>query len=651
MKSPTRENIIFGSIVLIAFVMRVWNYWDWSFTHDELSAIVRLKYDSIQNLISEGIRVDGHPAFVQLLLYFWTNSFGLSEAVVRLPFILAGTASVALLFLIARHWFGLTTACFSSLALASLGFPILYSQLARPYSFGLLFSLLAVWCWTRLLFGPGNKIYIRAVLYGIATALCMLTHYFAFLFSIIVAFSGLFFLKKETRKPYVLAGIVSILIFSPHISISLHQLGIGGVGQWLAKPEKDFLWKYILAGLNDSPLVVVSVAVISLLSVLVYHLTIAFSRFQALSLVWFLAPFLAGYYYSHEINPVLQYSTLLFSFPFCLLFIFSFFKEHKAKFNSTSYISFGIILLFSTVIEKNFYKREDFGVFKELNRAVVELQKKYGSKDLAIVLNTSDKDIFDFYFQQNKESVKFDFYAGDDSTYIPKMLKKVAECTSPYFIYAWSNFRNPYEIPEIIKRKYPCVVYDEQHFNSQLTLFGKGDSCSRDTVFFATTGFESATPHFTFDTTGIDTARTHTDKHALHIQAKNKYCITLRKTVKQLFTTNSCVSISAWIYAPEKFDAQLVIDIGQPTGKRDWQAKLLPKFIRPPSSAIIPPSGGGGDWYQIFATFELPSGAFPDDEVKLHLWNPGENSFYLDDVTVSSFADSKYEYYKTSYRK
>ncbi|TAL58374.1 MAG: glycosyltransferase family 39 protein [Bacteroidetes bacterium] len=642
MRKPLeKENIIFASIILIAFFMRIWNYGSWSFTHDELGAFVRLDYSSFSELIAQGIRDhDTHPAFTQLFIFLWEKMFGLSEASIRFPFILAGTGSVALLFYIAKKWFGLTAAYLSSLSLAILEFPVLYSQLARPYSFGLFFSLLTVWCWTRFLFESDHKVYRKAVYYGIATALCMLTHYFAFFFAMIIALTGFFFLKKETWKPYLLSGIIAIAVFLPHISVSLHQFSMGGIGEWLAKPGRDFLWKYILYGLNDSPLVVITIAIISMLSVLIYHLDISFSKFQAICVAWFLLPFLAGYYYSVEINPVLQYSVLIFSFPFLLLFLFSFFKEYKEKFNNLSYASLGIVLLFSTVIEKNFYKREDFGVFKEINRAVAEFQKKYGGENITTVLNTSSKDIFDFYFQQNNELIKFDFYAGDDSSYVADMLKKVDECETPYFIYGWSNFRSPYEIPEIIKRKYPCIIYDEQHFNSQITLFGKDDTCRRDTIFLATTGFENTSPLFSFDTTGIDTVQMHSGKHSLNIKPKDKYCITLRKTAKQLFKTNSCISISAWVYTKEKFDAQLVMDIGQPTGKRDWQAKLLPKFIK-----------NAGQWQQIFATFELPTNAYPDDEVKIHLWNPGKNSFYLDDVTISSFTDSRYDPYAPSFRK
>lgn len=644
--------------------MRLWNYWNWSFTHDELGAFVRLNYTSFSEWIAQGVRDnDTHPAFTQIFIFLWAKLFGLSEASIRLPFILAGTGSVALLFYIARKWFGLTTAYFASLSLALLEFPILYSQLARPYSFGLFFSLLAVWCWTRLLFGNGSKIYLKAVFYGMATVLCMLTHYFAFFFAMIVALTGFFFIKKETWKPYIVSGLVAIALFIPHISISLHQFSMGGIGQWLSKPEKDYLWKHILYGFNDSPLVVIIIAVISILSILIYHLEISFSKYQAICIAWFLTPFLAGYYYSVYVNPVLQHSTLLFSFPFLLLFLFSFFKESKIKFNDISLGSLGVILLFSTVIEKKFYKREGFGVFKEINQAVIALQKKHGKENITIALNTTSKEIFDFYFQQANESVDYDFFAGDDSLFIPDMLKKIEDSKTPYFMYGWSNFKNPFEIHEIIKRKYPCVIYDEQHFNSQLTLFGKNDSCKRDTISHTHIGFELSSQgrkrEIKYDTTQIDTINVHSGKYSLSIKSKNKYGITLRGIVKQLFKDNAgCINVSAWIYTQGKFNAQLVMDIGQPTGKRDWKAKLLPKFINLPSPRTTEESkvgsiarGSGVRWQQVFATFELPSSAFPDDEVKIHIWNPGKNSFYLDDITISSFADSKYDPYAPSYRK
>ena len=636
-----KESSYLYLILFIASVLRFYNYNNWSFTHDELAALVRLNYNSLSELIREGIQnSDTHPAFVQVLLFTWSKIFGKSEAAIRLPFVIAGIASVALTYFISKKWFGLATACFSSLAIAILDFPILYSQLARPYSFGLFFSLLAVWCWTKLLFGEGKKMLLKTIAYGIATSLCMLTHYFAFFFAMVIAATGFLFLKKENWKYYLLSGVIAILIFLPHIPISLLQFGKGGVGEWLAKPDSNYLWIFMLYAFNDSSFVFIAIIIISLLSLLIYHLDLSFSKFHFICIAWFLLPFLAGYYYSVKVNPVLQYSTLLFSFPFLPIFIFSFFKEGNKKLNNILLISTGLILLYSTIIEQKFYKQETFGVFREIDQAVAGIQKKYGNKNITTVLNTSDRGIFNFYFERWNVTIPYEFYTGDEPDFIRQMLNKMDSCSTTYFLYGWSNFRSPYEIPELIKRKFPCIVYDEKHFNAQITLFKKSDTCKRDIVFFSHIGFEKENINsFEFDSAKIDTAHFHFGSHSLQVESKNEFCITLKTNVSAIFRQNNVVNISAWVFPADTFNTQAVMDIGD-NKSHEWKAIILKPFVK----AI-------GKWQEVFATFELPASVFPDEEVKIYLWNPGKNSFCLDDFTVSSFSDSKYDYYAPSFRK
>src|SRR5690606_31293576 len=105
-------------------------------------------------LIDLGVCKDTHPAGVQVFLFYWIKLFGISEAAVRLPFVIAGILSVLLVYLIAKRWFNETVALLSAAAIAFLEFPITYSQLARPYASGLLFSLL---CYAgRHLFSTDN---------------------------------------------------------------------------------------------------------------------------------------------------------------------------------------------------------------------------------------------------------------------------------------------------------------------------------------------------------------------------------------------------------------------------------------------------------------------------------------------------------------
>ena len=67
-------------ILLIALALRFYNYADWSLSNDELSALNRLRYNNINDLIQFGVKTDYHPLGVQLFLYYWVNIFGDSEA-------------------------------------------------------------------------------------------------------------------------------------------------------------------------------------------------------------------------------------------------------------------------------------------------------------------------------------------------------------------------------------------------------------------------------------------------------------------------------------------------------------------------------------------------------------------------------------------
>lgn len=647
MLNDRHEKIIFISIILLASILRIWNFWGWSYTHDELGAFVRLNYNSFSELYSKGVGSDTHPAFTQIFLFFWTKIFGYSEFLVRLPFVMAGIGSVVLIYFIAKKWTGVTAAYFSSSCFAIISFPVLYSQLARPYSFGLLFVLLAAWCWTNLLFGSNKKIFLRSVYYGIATALCMLTHYFSFFSAMIIAATGFLFLKKETWKPYLLSGLIAFLLFSPHIPMTLNQFSMGGVGEWLSKPESDYFWKYIQYAFNESALLVCVVAALSLASILLYHNAISYNKFQIISITWFILPFLAGYYYSAYINPVLQYSTLLFSFPFLLLPLFSFFRDEKKRVNNILLISFGAVLLYTTLFEQKFYKKEFFGVFKEINQKATEWSEKAGNENVTMALNSSGKFVMDFYFKKSGKEIPFYYFAGDDPLFNSEMLALVGSSSTPYFIYGWSNFRSPYEIPELIKRKYPCIIEDEKHFNSQITLFKKSDSCKRDTLFFSTADFEKYNPVFWYDESKTDTLNFQSGKRSLNIDSDYAYCVILKTTVKKLcgwvlydLGKTVCVNASVQLFSENDFNAQIVMEVGSDGGKKEWQTKLLNSFVRKK-----------GKWQEAFVTFEFPANVYPDDEVTIYLWNPGKNDFRADNFTVSSFADSRYNYYETTYRK
>ena len=328
------EETALAIILLIGAVFRFYHLGYTSLSNDELSALVRTRFTSFSELIEKGVAVDGHPAFVQVLLYYWTKIFGDGVFAIRFPFAVAGIFSILFLYLLGKKWFSKATGLFAAAAFSTLEFPLLYSQTARPYIFSVLFVLMAAYFWTKVLFenvidrNRKNKTHLL-VAYILSMSACMYTHYFSFLMAAVIGITGLLFMTKENRKEYILSGAVILVLFLPHLSIFFTQLNIGGVGLWLGKPDENFLRNFISYSLNDSDLLFYLFFGICVASFIYFRKTLVITRYHWFSIGWFLVLFFIGYYYSVLRNPVLQTSTLLPGFPFLLLFVFSFIPEHS----------------------------------------------------------------------------------------------------------------------------------------------------------------------------------------------------------------------------------------------------------------------------------------------------------------------------------
>ncbi|HAL65688.1 MAG TPA: hypothetical protein DCP10_08990, partial [Bacteroidales bacterium] len=205
-------DAIFVLIILVGAVLRLYDFSHWSLSNDELSALNRLRFDSFSDLIQNGVRPDYHPAFTQVFLYYWTTIFGLQTFWVRLPFVLIGIASIGLVYAIGKQWFNAATGLYASLFIAVLPFTILYSQLARPYSFGLFFTLLTAYFWGKyfLFHRHGSGIIIG---FSLSAALAMYTHYFSFMMAGFFVLASFLFLSRENWKGFLISLLIIFLLY------------------------------------------------------------------------------------------------------------------------------------------------------------------------------------------------------------------------------------------------------------------------------------------------------------------------------------------------------------------------------------------------------------------------------------------------------
>lgn len=308
-----------GLIILWAAVLRLWNYGQMGLSHDEFSALIRTHYNSFSELISKGVITDTHPAGVQVFLWFWVEFSGESSLLIKLPFILMGIASIALCYAVAAHWFGKHTALWTSSFLAVTQMGVLMSQLARPYSPGLFFVLLAAWSWIRYS-ASSRKGWL--IPFSISLAAAAYSHYFALLQAGLLVIVLFVLAERKQRTALLTSAAAAVILFLPYIPSFLFQLKKGGIGTVLGKPNLAFATEYIGILGNYSILFGTLISVGVALSVL--RGPGAFlSKKGLLVLSLGLAPAVIGTVYSLAVNPVLMERSLYFSLPFLMMALFA----------------------------------------------------------------------------------------------------------------------------------------------------------------------------------------------------------------------------------------------------------------------------------------------------------------------------------------
>jgi hypothetical protein len=627
------EETVLAFILLVGTVLRFHHLGFTSLSNDELSAISRAKQHSFSALIQNGVMTDFHPAGVELFMYYWIKIFGDGVFIVRFPFAIAGIASILVLYLLAGRWFNKVTALFAASALSFLQFPLLYSQIARPYAFGLLFILCAAWFWTCILFPKNDELVNRKknlwlhVGFIFFMSACMHTHYFAFMLAGIIGLSGFFFLNKENRKHYFFSGTIILLLFVPEIPVFKHQMSIGGLSTWLGKPDENFFRSFIDYCFNDSNFIFYLLIGICVASFVYFRRQVEITKYHWLCLSWFLLPFFIGYYYSVLKNPVLQYSTLLFGFPFLLTFVFSFIPPQTFSKNTViaSVILFTLIGSFNTVKVKQYYWTHHFGVFKELADDAAKWSDTYGENNMAKVINVISPQYIGYYFDRMNRKMKIDLYRTDDQSSLAKLMTLVDTTSATYFLYGWSNVVNLPEIEQVITEKFPVIVSRDTFFNSQITVFKRDPNAVATKLHFNfMTDFEN-------DSWGEE-SKLHTDEFAHSGKFSQKmnegveFSISFSKRLTDFNSVqNGTVTASAWINSKDADnDGKLVLAFESDGKAFEWYSADIKSFNLKP-----------GEWQQVLLSRPLPKAKTGADIIKAYIWNPGKKVFYVDDFKVT----------------
>ena len=470
--SKKLDYILLGVIMLTASVLRLWKLGDVPFMHDEFSALLRTRFDNFHDFIQHGIMPDSHPIGVQAFLWLWVKIFGWSEFWVKLPFVLMGIGSIYLIYLIGRQWFNRKVGLFSAAFFAVSQFTIFYSQLARPYSAGLFFVLLMAWFWYKIVFEtkkPKLGIYIG---FALSAWACSLIQYFSIAQAGLIFLTGLFFLPKERRKAYWLSGIGAVVLFAPTLPIFYQQLFVSGsIGGWLSAPKATFFTDFLQYTMNYSQLFMFATGILIILPFILGKRDKLNHPLRWAGLAWFVIIFAIAFIYSLYREPIIQHSTLIFSYPFVIIVAFSLFKSRTLTSWQTALVV--VALLFVGITSLIMTRRHfDLMYHQGFDQIAVEMQQdknQHGDK-IQFATRTEIGEAAEFYQAKTdvENRIVFNRYSnlGEFNDWLGQ------HKDTPMLGFGWTDYVNPiWEVTAV--GNYPYCLEQKDWFTSRYLTLSK----------------------------------------------------------------------------------------------------------------------------------------------------------------------------------
>ncbi len=619
------NTVILLIILVVGTALRFFHFREIPFTHDEFSALFRTGYDHFQDLINQGVKIDGHPAGVQVFLHYWVKITGMTEWLVKLPFLIMGVLSIYLIYKIGYCWFNITAGLIAAAFMASLQYPVMFSQIARPYGSGLFLSLAMVLFWTNLIRNPDRNFRKNAILFVITASLNTYNHHFSLLFALIVGITGLFLIPADYRKRYFGLGLAIIILYLPHLGIFIYQLGIGGVEGWLAKPGFDFPLKYLTYIFHFSVFSISLAAGLFLFGTFQSGRKLLKSEFLWISLVWFLIPLVIGFTYSRLFSAVLQYSVLIFSFPFLLFVLFGHVREQKPVVNLALVIAILVVNTFSLIFERDHYRIFYNSAYEKL---VLDFRSIEDKNYLTMI--DSHPAITRYYLNKHQISQTFHWEKEiENEDELIDFLKQNSIHYDTLYLGCISSI-HPVAIP-VIMDYYPELVEENNYMGGSSYKFARTDKAKRNIVSIL--DFNHSSPEFWsgIDPHGIKKDSTLNENYQYRMNEQMEWGPTYTRNIKELISSqNDFIDISIDLTPEDSLNEVILVASLEKNGQSIfWNGSDAAKYRSNP----IQETSAIRAHISIKLSDIKPRGN--DVILKVFLWNKGKRNVVADNFTIS----------------
>ena len=430
-----REHGMFACMLVVTALLRFLPLFDYQFTYDELSGLDRTRFNSFSDLIEKGVKIDAHPALIQLVIFLLVKCFGYVNWVLKLPFLLCGFGTMIYAYRLGWKHFGKQSALMLTAFVSfSLVF-VYYAPIARMYGPGMFFSMALLYYFLELVFGQrftkGN--YVGLAVFMLLGAY---NHHMNALFAATVALAGWLMILPSARRGYVYTLLLVVLLYLPHLGVTLYQLGVGGIGRnqggWLEAPDRWALVDLlkILIGTGRMYWVIGLAVFFAYLD----KKKVSFTKKQLVLFGLFAFNFLIVFLYSVFRAPVYQTSVMLFSGMAFLVALTAWMEYNRKAIFYLMFFSLVASLFTITYVNKDYFHSAVKTVYEYQFTRTLEYKQKYGKEEVFPVFVDSDKNMRTIYFDKLHTSFPFSSSADSASFSLRHFAKLVSSLKASYLV-------------------------------------------------------------------------------------------------------------------------------------------------------------------------------------------------------------------------